>query len=59
MLINIILIIYSIFIKLINLFSLITFIAARSLAGNAEIVFCAYNYVVDPIIRRETLEIDV
>uniref|UniRef100_A0A803NAA5 Helicase ATP-binding domain-containing protein n=1 Tax=Chenopodium quinoa TaxID=63459 RepID=A0A803NAA5_CHEQI len=35
-----------------------SYFAARSLAGDAHIVFCPYSYITNPIIRR-AMEIDI
>lgn len=34
------------------------YFAARALAETAEVVFCPYNYIVDPVIR-ESVKIDL
>lgn len=39
-------------------FSGCSYFAARSMAQEAELVFCPYNYIINPVIR-EAMEVDI
>lgn len=35
-----------------------SYFAARAMAEDAELVFCPYNYIINPVIRR-AMEVDI
>lgn len=39
-------------------FSGCSYFGARSLADDAELVFCPYNYIINPVVRR-AMEVNI